>query len=76
MKFVNMKVVAAVIVFTFMFSRNSIASCISVSKTSKTSNESYEALVKNVLTDDKNSFKLLQTFYPPNDSPPVFVIIT
>ena len=37
--------------------------------------ECYESLVKNVVHDNDNIFSLLQTFFPPNDHPPVFVIV-
>ena len=69
-----MKVAAAMIIIV-----TALASLIvhgSVASDIKTScNQSYETLVDNVLTNDKNTFSLLQTFYPPNDNPPVFVIV-
>jgi hypothetical protein len=37
--------------------------------------ECYQTLVKNVVHDNDNIFSLLQTFSPPNDHPPVFVIV-
>ena len=40
-----------------------------------TCSECYQSLVKNVVHDNDNIFSLLQTFFPPNDHPPVFVIV-
>lgn len=37
--------------------------------------ECYQTLVKNVVHDNDNIFSLLRTFFPPNDYPPVFVIV-
>ena len=40
-----------------------------------TCSECYQTLVKNIVHDNDNIFSLLQTFFPPNDHPPVFVMV-
>ena len=67
-----MKVVAAMIIVVVA---SPIIHCTVASDINTSCNQSYEALADNVLTNDKNKFKLLQTFYPPNQTPPVFVIV-
>ena len=63
-----MKIVAVMMLMLAYASSTSNASNCSCSKC-------YGSLVKHVVQNDENVFRLLQTFFPPNDHPPVFVTV-
>ena len=70
-----MKVVAVIILFFIHASCTSNASAVG-NCTNSSCSKCYGSLVKHVVQNDENMFKLLQTFFPPNDHPPVFVTVT
>ena len=71
-----MKVLAISVSFLAYVSYNLHASTVaSTACINESCSECYETLVNHVVKNDKNRFRLLKTFFPPNDHPPVFVIV-